>query len=255
MPLLVPRDAHDAVADVVVHAHDVGVLVMREIVRVLPARRRAGVVPLPVARMNFRVVHPVPLAVNDVVPEFHVFDDLAGAEQRGPEQPGRLLPAREQHDAAGHHQAALQRDGALDVPRVLLTPLGLDVASDLVELFAERLDVGIGEMCVLLDVCDGHSVSPYRFSPCRRTGPSGGTPGSRCGNVSPDIHVRLHAIYAKVDIREPRKQDHHPHRYRERLAGSPTTRLGGVRFSPVSRGQRTDEGALQARGHHPRRRR
>jgi hypothetical protein len=60
--------------------------------------------------MDLGVVHPVPLPVHHVVPEFHVLDDLGQPERGGPQQPQRSAVAAEQHDPPGEFEEALQLD-------------------------------------------------------------------------------------------------------------------------------------------------
>ena len=156
VPLLVARHPQDAVADVVVVAEHVGELVVDVVVRVLPLLGRLGRVPLPVAGVDLRIVHPVPLAVHRVVAELHVLQDLGRAEQRRAEQPRGREEAREQRDAAGGGEAALQRDDAQDVVAVGLAAGGLDLGADLVELGADRLDLFVGQVGVLTDVGECH---------------------------------------------------------------------------------------------------
>ena len=96
MPALVLVDAHDAVAEVVVLADHVRVRVVQLVVRVLPLLGGRGVVPLPGGGVDLRVAHPVPLAVQDVVPDLHVLQDLGDRQAGGADQPGR----REQRERA-----------------------------------------------------------------------------------------------------------------------------------------------------------
>src|SRR5882757_894756 len=72
-PGLLLGQPQDAVAHVAVLADHVGVGVVQVVVRVLPALRVADQVPLPVAGVDLGVAHPVPLAVQHVVPDLHVF--------------------------------------------------------------------------------------------------------------------------------------------------------------------------------------
>ena len=79
VPGLVLVDAHDAVAEVVVLADDVRVGVVELVVAVLPLLGRRRGVPLPGGRVDLGVAHPVPLAVQDVVADLHVLQDLGDA--------------------------------------------------------------------------------------------------------------------------------------------------------------------------------
>ena len=146
MPFLVTGHPQDAVSHVVVLLQHVGEGVMHEIVGVLPLLSRAGVVPLPGSRMDFGVVHPVPLAVHDVVADLHVLEDLSDRQHGGARHPGRGKGAGEQGQSARHHELPLERDDAGDVGRVTLASGLLDVLTDGVELSPERLHVGVAEM-------------------------------------------------------------------------------------------------------------
>ena len=88
LPGLVSGNPEQAVADVIVHAEDVGVLVVHEVVGVPPMLGRPGHVPLPRRGVNFGVVHPVPLAMHDVVADLHVLDDLGHTKGHGARPPG-----------------------------------------------------------------------------------------------------------------------------------------------------------------------
>jgi hypothetical protein len=156
VPLLILGDPQDAVADIVVLADHVGERVVQEVVRVLPLLGRAGGVPLPGAGVDLRVVHPVELAVHDVVADLHVFQDLPGREHRRPGNPGRGKHAGEQCDPASDHQTPLDVDHPPDVGRVLLAPCLLDVTADLVELSTERLDVLVAEVGKACDIRNSH---------------------------------------------------------------------------------------------------
>ena len=146
LPALVASDAQQAVADVVVHAENVGVLVVHEIVGVAPVLGRPGHVPLPRRGVNLGVVHPVPLAVHDVVADLHVLDDLGHAEGQGARPPGRSPRAGRQQDAARDFQGALGSDGAADVAGIALAARVFDVLADGVELNAQVFDVGVRQM-------------------------------------------------------------------------------------------------------------
>ena len=84
MPGLVRVDPHDLVAEVLVLAADVGVGVVDVVVRVLPRLRGRGGVPVPGGGVDLGIVHPVPLAVHDVVADLHVLEDLGGRVGRRP---------------------------------------------------------------------------------------------------------------------------------------------------------------------------
>ncbi len=155
-PLLVGGDPQDAVADIVVLAHHVGECVVDVIVRVLPLLGRLDRVPLPAARVDLGVVHPVPLAVHDVVADLDIFQDLCHGEQRGARHPRRRQRAREEGHAAGDQQPALQGDDAPDVLGVASAEVFLDLLADRIEAPAELLDLVLAQVGVLLHISDSH---------------------------------------------------------------------------------------------------
>ena len=83
MPVLVRVDAHDLVAEVAVLAADVRERVVHVVVRVLPRLRGRRRVPVPGGGVDVRIVHPVPLAVQHVVADLHVLEDLRQRQRRG----------------------------------------------------------------------------------------------------------------------------------------------------------------------------
>ena len=96
--------------------------------------------------MDVRIPHPVPLAVQDVVPEFHVFEDLAEAQQCGAGDPGGLVLADQQQSTAGELQTALDLDHAADVGGVGGPALGEDAVLDGVEFAAQLRHLLVGEV-------------------------------------------------------------------------------------------------------------
>ena len=106
--------------------------------------------------MDLGIIHPVPLAVNDVVTDLHVLDDLGQREGSGAGQPDRSLRSECQQQSTGHLEAALSGDGAMDVARVALTEGIGDVLSDRVEFVGEAVDIGLRQMGECLDVADRH---------------------------------------------------------------------------------------------------
>jgi hypothetical protein len=98
MPALLRVDAHDLVAEVAVLAADVGERVVLVVVRMAPGVGRRGRVPVPVLGVDVGVVHPVPLAVHDVVADLHVLEDLGERQGGGAEQPkGTAARSEQQH--------------------------------------------------------------------------------------------------------------------------------------------------------------
>jgi hypothetical protein len=145
LPLLLGIDAHDLVADVLVEADDVRVRVMQVVVGVLPRDRRGGRVPVPRRGVDVRVVHPVPLAVEDVVPDLHVLEDLGDRQPRGPEHPGRRVARGHQHDPRERGQAPVELDQRADVDRVTLAEVRADLVVDGLEGLADLVDLLRGE--------------------------------------------------------------------------------------------------------------
>src|SRR6478735_1004561 len=109
---------------------DVGEHVVAVVVGIPLLRGDTGHVPLPGAGMDFRVVHPIPLAVADVMAEFHVLDALGHGERGGSEHPAGLAAAAGDDQPGGDVEASLKRDSALDVCPVIFTARILDVAAD-----------------------------------------------------------------------------------------------------------------------------
>ena len=55
------------------------------VVGVPPEVTRAGDIPLVAATGKLRVIHPVVLAVHDVMPQLHILQNLAQPQQQGAE--------------------------------------------------------------------------------------------------------------------------------------------------------------------------
>ena len=146
VPLLVRVDPHDLVAEVLVLAADVGVRVVHVVVRVLPRRRRRGRVPIPRRRVDLRVVHPVPLAVHDVVADLHVLEHFGQRERGGPRRPGRFRAREQEHQAAEDDEPPVHLDHAHDVAAIAIAELGEDLVVDRGELLADLLELLGGEM-------------------------------------------------------------------------------------------------------------
>jgi hypothetical protein len=155
---VVSRHTHDAVTHIAVQTDDVRVFVVHEIVRVLPLRRRACGVPFPLGGVDFGVVHPVPLAVNDVVAQLHVLDDLGGGQTGDTRQARDSAAAGEQRQAAEGREPALQLNCATDVLRIALAARFLDIGADRVEFCGQVLHVLGTEMRVCLDISDSHEM-------------------------------------------------------------------------------------------------
>ena len=165
-PLLIAGHPHHPEAHVVVHPDHVRVLVVAEVVRLLPLRRGPDLIPLPVAGMDFGIVHPIPLTVGHVVPDLHVLYALGDAEGHRTRDRTRLRPAGLDHDPRRGIEDALEGDRMADVARVRLAERLDDVAANRVEVGTELLDILAIEVCVLLDVGDRHEDTPIS---CRRS--------------------------------------------------------------------------------------
>ena len=163
LPALIAGDPDDAVAHIVVHAEDVGVLVVHEVVGEPPVLGRPAHVPLPRRGVDLGIVHPIPLAVHDVVADLHVLDDLGDAQRHGACPPCRAFRARGQHQAACYLEGTLGGDGAADVARVARAPRVFDVLADGVQLDSQALDVGVGQMRERRNVSDCHRVPPLDY--------------------------------------------------------------------------------------------
>src|SRR6478735_914164 len=117
-------------------------LVVAVVVGIPLLRGDTGHVPLPGAGMDFRVVHPIPLTVAEVMAElvmaeFHVLDALGHGERGGSEHPAGLAAAGTDSESCGNLEASLKRDSALDVCPVIFTERILDVAADRLQLGSE----------------------------------------------------------------------------------------------------------------------
>ena len=97
--------------------------------------------------MDLGVAHPVPLAVQHVVADLHVLQDLGGGQHRGAGQPGWRQEGGEQQDPAADLQLTLDGDHPADVPRIVLAAAGDHLVADPVQLAAELVDVGLSQMC------------------------------------------------------------------------------------------------------------
>ena len=105
VPLLMRVDPHDLVAEVLVLAADVRVGVVDVVVRVLPRLGGRCGVPVPGRRVDLGVVHPVPLAVEDVVADLHVLEDLGRRVRGRAGHPGGPVARAEQQHAARARRA------------------------------------------------------------------------------------------------------------------------------------------------------
>ena len=159
-PFLITRDPQNSKAEVIIHADDVGEDVVAEVVRALPRRGRRGGVPLPGARVDRRVAHPIPLTVDDVMGEFHVLDAFGYRQGAGAQHPSGPSFAHTDDEPCRDLEASLNGDGAPDVCAVLHAERILDVATNRVQLDRERLYIRIAQMGVFRYFGNGHRCLP-----------------------------------------------------------------------------------------------
>ena len=119
-PGLVAGYPHHPEAEIIVHAENVAEHMVAVVVRGPPLRGHRDHVPLPRARVNLRIVHPIPLAMAHVVANFHVLDTLRKRQRRGPQHPACPSPAGADEQARRHIERPLEPDGAPDIGRVAL---------------------------------------------------------------------------------------------------------------------------------------
>src|SRR5215208_4769787 len=116
-----------------------------------------------VLEVDFRVVHPVPLTVADVVSEFHVLDALSHGQRCGSQHPSDLALAQTDHEARGDLEATLKSDGATDIGPVFRAKRILNINADRLQVGGECLQVRDAEMSVFSDIGNGHRPSnPFR---------------------------------------------------------------------------------------------
>ena len=73
--------------------------------------------------------------------DLHVLEDLRGAESGGPEQPGRRVARGHQHDPRKRGEPAVKLDDAADVVGVARAEIAPDLVADLLEGFADLVDL------------------------------------------------------------------------------------------------------------------
>jgi len=108
--------------------------VVSKIVGVLPHRGRRRRVPLPGARVDRRVSHPIPLTVHDVVADLHVLEHLGQRQQRGAGDSRRGEPGTEEKRPPSELKLALSRDDAGDVRAVAVAQVGAHGIANAVKL-------------------------------------------------------------------------------------------------------------------------
>ena len=69
---------------------------VNDVVRMLPLVSWTGVIPFPDRRVDFWIPHPVPLSMQNVMANFHIFKDLCQCQQTGADADDRVkyIPAR-----------------------------------------------------------------------------------------------------------------------------------------------------------------
>jgi hypothetical protein len=72
--------------------------------------------------MDFRVVHPIPLTMADVMGQFHVLDALRDGQGCGADGPAERAAAAGDDKLRSAVEASLKRDGTQDVYPVPSTP-------------------------------------------------------------------------------------------------------------------------------------
>lgn len=110
-----------------------------------------------------RVVHPVPLAVHDVVADLHVLEDLGRRQGRGAADGKRAEARQQQADAADHGEPPLHLDHRLDVAAVAFAELTGDAVFDRVELARQLLELRRREVRqrALLTCVDGAGIGRW----------------------------------------------------------------------------------------------
>ncbi len=137
-PLLLLGQAQHAVAEVVVLADDVGVVVVVDVVRLAPVVGRAGDVPVVGAGIEAGVVHPVVLAVQHVVADLHVLEDLGRRQADHASDPAQRPDAEHQQAAPADRGALDDAAHAADVARVARADVGVLLAAQGLDLGLER---------------------------------------------------------------------------------------------------------------------
>ena len=140
-PRSLVTDTDDAVAEIAILAGDVGEGVVLVVVVALPSLGRAGRIPLEVGGGKRRIVGPVVLAVEDVVPNLHVVQNLREGERADAGQPERRQEAQEQRGPSDDLGPALHPYDAPDVADVFGTELGHHPGSQGLEFDLERIEL------------------------------------------------------------------------------------------------------------------
>lgn len=152
--------------------------------------------------MDFRIVHPIPLTVADVVAEFHVLDALGRSQRCGSESPSGFRSAADEGQSGRDLQASLKGDGPTDVVTVLGAARTFDVATDRVQCGREVLDVVIAEVGVFRYFGNRHGISEIRAE--RRHADRAGLRTAAKG-VTSDL-VGGYARVARIDARSDKRR-------------------------------------------------
>ena len=148
LPALLGKQPHHAITNVIIHTQHIGPGVVHMVVGVPPEVARPGDIPLIAAPGKLGVIHPVVLAVHDVMPQLHILQNLAQAQQQGAEQPGRRKPTKHQQatstPAAEPHRCA----NATDIAGVRLAKIGQGALAQRIQLMAECIQLGSGQVTV-----------------------------------------------------------------------------------------------------------
>ncbi len=140
---------------------------MDVVVRVLPRLLGRGGVPVPHARVDHRIVHPVPLTVHHVMADLHVLEDLGQREHDRPRQPSRRKQRRQQQHPAADRELAVKRDQTADVARVAVAKAVEHLVMQAPELATDLFDLLRRQP--LERICDLHRNQHTRRGQNRHT--------------------------------------------------------------------------------------
>ena len=96
--------------------------------------------------MEARVIHPVILAVHDVVADFHVLQDLGNAQghRRGNEY--RRYKAKRHHEPAAGFETSVQADHPPDIARVPVAEVCENLVPDRVQIGFKFCELRFGHL-------------------------------------------------------------------------------------------------------------
>ena len=107
------------------------------VVGLAPVGAGADDVPLVGLRVQARIVHPVVLAMNHVVADLHVLEDLGHRQGENAQRPQDGIEAEEQGDAAAQGGQALDAHDAADVAGIALAQIIHDAGAQGIKLGGE----------------------------------------------------------------------------------------------------------------------